>query len=42
MDERERQVIDDLFSRLRQASQCDAQAEAHIRQQMSGLPVDPY
>jgi hypothetical protein len=46
MDESERQVIDDLFSRLRQverqASQCDAQAEAHTRQQMSGLPAAPY
>jgi hypothetical protein len=46
MDESERQVIDDLFSRLRQverqASQRDAQAEAHTRQHMSGLPADPY
>jgi hypothetical protein len=39
MDQRERQVIDELFGKLpqveRQAPQRDAQAEAHIRQQVS-------
>jgi uncharacterized protein len=40
MDQRERQVIDELFGKLRQverqAPQRDAEAEAHIRQQVSG------
>ena len=46
MDQRERQVIDELFGKLRQverqAPQRDADAEAHIRQQVSGLPAAPY
>ena len=46
MDQRERQVIDELFGKLRQverqAPQRDAEAEAHIRQQVSGLPAAPY
>ena len=46
MDRRERQVIDELFGKLRQverqAPQRDAEAEAHIRQQVSGLPAAPY
>jgi hypothetical protein len=46
MDQRERQIIDELFGKLRQverqAPQRDAEAEAHIRQQVSGLPAAPY
>jgi hypothetical protein len=46
MDQRERQVIDELFGKLRQverqAPQRDSEAEAHIRQQVSGLPAAPY
>ena len=46
MDQRERQVIDELFGKLRQvelqAPQRDAEAEAHIRQLVSGLPAAPY
>jgi Uncharacterized protein conserved in bacteria (DUF2076) len=46
MDQRERQVIDELFGKLqqveRQAPQRDAEAEAHIRQQVGGLPAAPY
>jgi uncharacterized protein len=46
MDQRERQVIDELFGKLRQverqAPQRDAEAEAHIRQQVTSLPAAPY
>src|ERR671919_1821146 len=46
MDQRERQVIDELFGKLRQverqAPQRDAEAEAHLRQQVSRLPAAPY
>jgi hypothetical protein len=46
MDQRERQVIDELFGKLRQvegqAGQRDAEAEAYIRQQVTSLPAAPY
>ena len=46
MDGSERQVIDGLFDKLRQvdqqAPQRDADAEAHIRQQVAALPSAPY
>lgn len=46
MDQKERQVIDDLFGKLRQvegqAAQRDPQAEEHIRQQVARLPAAPY
>lgn len=46
MDSNERQVIDELFGKLRQldqqAPQRDAQAEEHIRQQVSAMPAAPY
>ena len=46
MDGSERQVIDGLFDKLRQvdqqAPQRDADAEAHIRQQIAALPSAPY
>jgi hypothetical protein len=46
MDQRERQVIDELFGKLRQvegqAGQRDAEAEAYIRQQVTTLPAAPY
>ena len=46
MDQNERQVIDGLFSKLRQvdqqAPQRDAEAEAHIRQQVAAMPTAPY
>jgi hypothetical protein len=46
MDQRERQVIDELFGKLRQvelqAPQRDHEAEGYIRQQVSGLPAAPY
>ena len=46
MDGNERQVIDELFGKLRQldqqAPQRDAEAEAHIRQQVAAMPAAPY
>lgn len=46
MDQNERQVIDGLFAKLRQvdqqAPQRDAEAEAHIRQQIAAMPTAPY
>ena len=46
MEQRERQVIDQLFGKLRQVEaqtpQRDAEAEAYIRQQVSTLPAAPY
>jgi uncharacterized protein len=46
VDQTERQVIDELFGKLRQVErqvpQRDADAEAHIRQQVRGLPAAPY
>ena len=46
MDQNERQVIDELFGKLRQldqqAPQRDAEAEAHIRQQVAAMPAAPY
>jgi hypothetical protein len=46
MDQTERQVIDDLFARLRQAEQGsgprDAGAESHIRQMIAQHPAAPY
>lgn len=46
MDQNERQVIDGLFAKLRQvdqqAPQRDAEAEAHIRQQIAAMPAAPY
>jgi hypothetical protein len=46
MDPNERQVIDDLFGKLRQveqqAPQRDAEADAYIRQQVSSVPAAPY
>ena len=46
MDGNERQVIDELFGKLRQldqqAPQRDAEAEAHIRQQVAAMPTAPY
>ena len=46
MDPKERQVIDDLFGKLRQVEsrspQRDPEAEAHIARQVAGLPAAPY
>ena len=46
MDQNERQVIDGLFAKLRQVDQQaprrDADAEAHIRQQVAAMPAAPY
>jgi len=46
MDQNERQVIDGLFAKLRQVDQQaprrDAEAEAHIRQQVAAMPAAPY
>jgi hypothetical protein len=46
MDQRERQVIDELFGKLgqveRQAPQRDREAEEHIRQQIAQMPAAPY
>ena len=46
MDRNERQVIDELFGKLRQvdgkAPQRDAEAEAYIRQQVQAMPAAPY
>ena len=46
MDPKERQVIDDLFGKLRQVESRspprDPEAEAHIARQVAGLPAAPY
>lgn len=46
MDQRERQVIDELFGKLRQVDgqspQRDADAERYIREQIASLPAAPY
>ena len=46
LDQNERQVIDELFGKLQQldqqSPQRDAEAEAHIRQQVANLPAAPY
>jgi len=46
MDQTERQIIDDLFAKLRQAEAQsgprDPQAEAHIRDAVARLPAAPY
>ena len=46
LDQKERQVIDELFGKLqqldRQAPQRDAEAEEHIRKQVATLPASPY
>jgi hypothetical protein len=46
MDRNEQQVIDELFGKLRQLDQQvperDAEAEAHIRQQVAAMPAAPY
>jgi hypothetical protein len=46
VDQRERQVIDELFGKLRQvdgqAPQRDADAERYIREQVASLPAAPY
>lgn len=46
MDQTERQIIDDLFAKLRQAEAQsgprDAQAEAHIRDHVARQPAAPY
>jgi hypothetical protein len=46
MDQTERQIIDDLFAKLREAEAQsgprDAQAEAHIRDHVARLPAAPY
>jgi hypothetical protein len=46
MDQTERQIIDDLFAKLRQAEAQsgprDPQAEAHIRDQVTRQPAAPY
>ena len=46
MDQTERQIIDDLFAKLRQAEAQsgprDAQAESYIRDQVARLPAAPY
>lgn len=46
MDQTERQIIDDLFAKLRQAEAQsgprDAQAEAYIRDQVARQPAAPY
>jgi hypothetical protein len=46
MDRNERQIIDDLFGKLRQLDQQeqqrDADAESHIRQLVAAMPSAPY
>jgi uncharacterized protein len=46
VDQKERQVIDELFGKLqqldRQSPQRDAEAEEHIRRQVATLPAAPY
>lgn len=46
MDQKERQVIDGLFGKLRQldqqAPQRDAEAERYIAQQLTAMPAAPY
>jgi uncharacterized protein len=46
MDQKERQVIDELFGKLRQldqqAPQRDAEAERYIAQQLTAMPAAPY
>ncbi|MFZ1428257.1 MAG: DUF2076 family protein, partial [Geminicoccaceae bacterium] len=46
MDQNERKAVDELFGKLRQvdsqAPQRDAEAEAHIQQQVASLPAAPY
>ena len=46
MDQKERQVIDDLFGKLRQVeaqtAHRDREAEAHIQRQVANLPAAPY
>lgn len=46
MDQRERQVIDDLFGKIRQVAaqspQRDAEAEAYIARQAAAVPGAPY
>jgi len=46
MDQTERQIIDDLFAKLRQAEAQsgprDPQAESHIREHIARLPAAPY
>lgn len=46
MDQRERQVIDDLFGKLReverQSPRRDPEAEAYIARQVASLPAAPY
>jgi hypothetical protein len=46
LDQKERQVIDELFGKLqqldRQSPQRDAEAEEHIRRQVATLPAAPY
>ncbi|WP_114394635.1 DUF2076 domain-containing protein [Oleisolibacter albus] len=44
MDQTERQIIDDLFAKLRQADSGprDPEAEAYIRDQVSRQPAAPY
>lgn len=46
MDQTERQIIDDLFAKLRQAEAQSGprapQADAHIREHVARLPAAPY
>ena len=46
MDQNERQIIDELFGKLRQAETQsgprDAQAEGFIREQVARQPAAPY
>jgi hypothetical protein len=46
VDPKERQVIDDLFGKLRQVEgqspQRDPEAEAHIARQVANVPAAPY
>ncbi|HET8727189.1 MAG TPA: DUF2076 domain-containing protein [Alphaproteobacteria bacterium] len=46
MDQNERQIIDELFDKLRQAEAQvgprDVEAEGHIREQVARLPAAPY
>lgn len=46
MDQNDRQTIDDLFGKLRQAEQQtgprDAEAERYIAEQVAGVPTAPY
>jgi len=46
LDQKERQIIDELFGKLqqldRQSPQRDAEAEEHIRRQVASLPASPY